>query len=78
MFSCEVDGCNIATYCCTCIFPLPCLCQSCQEAHLSKPGYHWFLPLEAKTSIASPQALIKVQSKIQQVQLTCQELQGLL
>lgn len=75
MFSCQMDECNPATCCCICAYPLPCLCQSCQEAHLSKPGDHWLLPLEAKSDITSPQAFRKVQNKIRQVNITYQQLQ---
>jgi len=75
MFACEVDGKNLAAYCCTCVFPLPCICPACTETHCAKPGYHCLLPIAIRDNITSERALTRLQHRLQQLTLTQKELQ---
>ena len=65
---------QIATFCCSCTFPLPCICDACKDSHCLKPGSHCFLPLAAKKTIASERDLIKLQRKLHDLTLTHREL----
>lgn len=77
-FTCEVDQQNQAVFCCVCAFPLPCICAHCKDSHCSKPGFHHFLSLPAKQEIKTQKELLKVRSRLNQLQLTHQELLTLL
>lgn len=77
-YACETDSFNLATVCCTCTFPLPCICEACKDSHSSKPGAHYFLPLTAKKTIASERDLVKLQRKLHDLTLTHRELVSML
>ena len=76
MFTCVVDGEDLATLCCACTFPLPCVCANCVQTHCSKPGNHCLLPLSVLDKIPTKKDFIRVQHRLQQLSLTYQELQG--
>lgn len=78
MFSCDEDHSNLADFCCTCTYPLPCICTQCTAAHLSKPRAHHFLPLSAKADITSVKELTRVQLRLHRLDLTYSELQRVL
>lgn len=75
MFSCEIDGKSLATCCCTCAFPLPCICLSCTDTHCAKPGYHCLLPIALRDNITSERSLTRLQHRLQTLTLTQKELQ---
>lgn len=76
MFSCDEDQVNLAEFCCTCTYPLPCICAQCKNTHLSKPSTqkHHFLPLAAKEKITSAKQLGRVQHRLYQLDITYNEL----
>lgn len=73
-YTCETDSANLATFCCSCTFPMPCICDACKDSHGFKPGSHYFLPLAAKKTIASERDLTKLQRKLHDLTLTHKEL----
>lgn len=74
MFSCDEDQANLADFCCSCTYPLPCICAQCRDTHLSKPNSHHFLPLSAKAAITSAKDLTRVQLRLHRLDLTYNEL----
>ena len=79
MFLCSVDQQNKAAFCCTCDFPLPCLCKDCAPTHCSTSGKpHNLLPSSAKAELASNRDLVRVQRKLHDLALTSEELKEVL
>ena len=74
MFSCAVDRENLAEQCCLCTFPLLPLCPNCYDAHCSKPGLHYLLPLEFRERITSDRDRTRLENRVHQLQLTHKEL----
>jgi len=78
MFTCEQDSADLATSCCVCAFPLPCLCEACVIDHCTKPGNHRLLPLSAKEHIGSEREFLQLQRRLNQFDLTYKELDSVL
>ena len=74
MFTCEKDSADLATSCCVCAFPLPCLCEACVINHCTKPGNHRLLPLSAKEHIGSEREFFQLQRRLNQFDVTYEEL----
>lgn len=74
-FHCSVDGREEAILCCTCYFPLPCLCQDCALTHCSQSGEtHNLLPVTVKAEIASRNDFLRLQRKLYDLDLMKGEL----
>jgi len=72
-FFCQVDGRAQADYCCTCAFPLPCICSQCSKDHCSKPGPHCLFPIALRQEVKSARELAKWQNRVQQLRVTYRE-----
>lgn len=76
MLSCVEDQTNLASFCCTCSYPLPCICELCKQTHCAKYSAqkHHLLPLSAKEKITSAKQLARVQHRLNQLDITYNEL----